>query len=103
MKEIHLAGAFYIDETLNYNLTRQFSAPFQTFFPFFQICPGAVIRKTGQAPASRDSALVVINLTDKVWNEIKDTLPFYGRTILLQTEAYINYEAGYEQANRFDV
>lgn len=103
MKEIYLAGAFYIDETLNYNLTRQFSVPFQTFFPFFQICPGAVIRQAGQAPASRDSALVVINLTDKVWNEIKDTLPFYGRTVLLQTEAYINYEVAYEQASRFDV
>ena len=103
MKEIHLAGAFYIDETIKYNLTRQFSAPFQTFFPFFQIYPGVAIRKMGQTPASRDSVLVVINLTEKVWGEIKDTLPFYGRTILLQTEAYINYEVAYEQASRFDV
>jgi hypothetical protein len=38
-----------------------------------------------------------------VWNEFKDTLPFYGKKVLLQTEAYINYEMAYEQASRFDV
>ena len=103
IKEIHLTGAFAIDEILTYNQIHKASAPFPQFYPFWQICPKAVVSRIGQAPASREAVLVVINLNDKVWSGIKDSLSSYGRTLLLQTEARIGYEPAYEQAGKFDV
>ncbi len=102
-KEIHLAGVFSIEDIINYNTTRHSEMTFPTFFPFWKMFPGAVIRQAGKAPGSKDSILVVINLNKQVWNEIKGSLSSYGKTILIQTEAHINYEVAYEQAHKFDI
>jgi len=103
LREIHLAGAFSVEDILAYNLSHRTDAAYPKIFPFWQLCPGAVIRRAGQAPASREAILVVINLDASVWSEIKDALCFFGRRILIQTEARINYEAAYEQVDEFDV
>jgi hypothetical protein len=104
LKEIHLAGAYLIPEVLRFNLGQQkrFRQSFPTWFPFFLVEPGLVLRRVGEIPASRESALVVINLNEQVWKEVKDSLAAYGRTILLQTEAFIGWETAYQQAERFD-
>jgi hypothetical protein len=103
IKEIHLAGVFSIKEILESNQVHSSNTPFESFFPFWQILPGVETRLAGESPAGKETMLVVINLNDKVWNQIKDGFSSYGRKILLQTEAYINYEAAYRYADKFDV
>ena len=71
IKEIHLAGAFSVPDIINYNLTHRSETTFPTFFPFWKILPGAMIRQAGEAPAFKGAALVVINLNGRVWDEIE--------------------------------
>jgi hypothetical protein len=104
IKEIHLAGAYLIAEVLQSNLEpeKRFRQSFPTWFPFSRIEPSLVLRRAGEISASREAALVVINLNDQVWKEVKDSLPSYGRTILVQTEGMIQWETAYQRVDRFD-
>jgi hypothetical protein len=99
---IHLAGAFAVNDILAYNQSRTGGSVFARFFPLWKLCPGSELRAAGETPASRQATLLVVNLTPMVWDQIKDDLPAYGRTVLVQTEARIDYEPAYDHCDKFD-
>jgi hypothetical protein len=100
--EIHLAGAYGIDEILDYNRSRQESGwNFPTFFRFWEACPGAELAKVGQKPPAREATLLVINQNQTAWESVRELLPTYGRTVLLQMEAFLGWEIAYQECDRY--
>jgi hypothetical protein len=102
IREIHLTGLFSVPEIIHFNRTHLADASFDTFFPFWKILPDIVVRAAGEVPPSREAMLVVINLNDMVWDQVRGSLSSFGKTVLIQTEARINYEAAYQHAEKFD-
>lgn len=104
MRELHLAGAFGIQEVLRFN---QFSAldhswNFPTFFPFREICPGLTLYDAMQTSPHRDAILLVINLNSALWDHLQQTINSYGHSILIQLEAFKGWEAAYENCRYFE-
>ena len=102
MGEIHLTGAYGIDEILQYNRTRLDRGwNFPSFFRFWEACPGAELVKVGQKTPSPEATLLVANLNQATWESIGELMSSYGRTILLQMEAYQGWEIAYQECARF--
>ena len=102
MGEIHLAGAYGIDEILQYNRTHQDSGwNFPGFFRFWEACPGAQLVKAGQRSPSPGATMLVINLNQATWESVREQLPSFDRTILLQMEAFLGWEIAYQECARF--
>ncbi len=103
MHEIHLAGSFGVREIVEYNRTRSKIAwTFPQFFPLWEICPGLPLHIAGEAPPHKNAILLVVNLDAKTWTLVQDMLSCYGRTILLQMEAYQGWEIVYKKCGEFD-
>ena len=102
MSEIHLAGAYGIDEILQYNRTRLDTGwNFPSFFRFWEACPGAELVKAGQSLPARQATLLIVNLNKATWESVRELTPEYGRTILLQMEAYLGWEVAYDNCAQF--
>jgi hypothetical protein len=101
--ELHLAGAYGIQEILDYNLARKKTLwNFPRFFPFRERLPEFGLRQAGKSRHAEGSVLLVLNLNERVWGEIEGVLPEYSRTVLVQMEAYLGWETAYHHAHRFD-
>jgi hypothetical protein len=102
MVEIHLAGAYGIDEILQYNRTRLDTGwNFPSFFRFWEACPGTGLLKAGQSAPNQGATLLVVNLNQATWESIRELAPDYGRTVLLQMEAFLGWEIAYQECARF--
>jgi hypothetical protein len=102
MGEIHLAGAYGIDEILEYNRTRQESGwNFPAFFRFWEACPKVELVKAGQRSPSKGAILLVVNLNQSTWESVGKMMPSYRETILLQMEAFLGWEVAYQECVRF--
>lgn len=103
IKEIHLTGAFDIPRIVLYNQTRRAIDGWTSLFPFWKVCPDLPVYDAATRPPSPEAVLVVINLREKIWQNIHDLLPIWGRRILIQYEAYIGWEVAYQHCDKFDV
>jgi hypothetical protein len=102
MGEIHLAGAYGIKEILRFNQTRQDEGwNFPGFFRFWEACPGAELAEAGQKAPSPEATLLVVNLNLATWEAVRELMPSYGRTVLLQMEAFLGWEVAYQECARF--
>jgi hypothetical protein len=102
MGEIHLAGAYGIDEIIHYNHSQHAIAwNFPSFFRFWEACPDSELIKAGQVFPSPQATLLVINLNQATWELVRELMPKYRRTILLQMEAFLGWEISYQECVRF--
>jgi hypothetical protein len=102
MAEIHLAGAYGIDEILQYNRTRLDTGwNFPSFFRLWEACPDAKLVKAGQSAPNQGATLLVVNLNQATWELVRELAPAYGKTVLLQMEAFLGWEIAYQECGRF--
>jgi hypothetical protein len=102
-ENIQLTGAFGISDIVAYNQRRSSKDAWPHLFPFWRLTPGQSCSLVSESHPGKDSILVVINLNKKVWEDIRDNLSAYRKTVLIQTEGYCQWEFAYQQADKFDV
>lgn len=101
--ELHLAGAFGVDEILKFNNSGYPGEwNFPRWFPFVQLVQGISLHKASDTPPNSNAVLIVINLNHEVWQSVKDKLRGYKSAVLVQTEAYLGWEVAYEKCREFD-
>lgn len=101
--EIHLSGAYGIDEILDFNCSGRLQHwNFPRFFPFNNICPGVLVRKADDATPHDHAILLVVNLNEATWENIEGKLRSYRATILVQFEAHQGWEIAYDKCRNFN-
>jgi hypothetical protein len=104
IKQIHLAGAYGIPEILEYQKQKKPGTwNYPTFFPFWEIMPGVPVLPAESSKPDLDSLLVVLNLNQKVWEQLSGRFSLYSRRVLVQTEAILGWETGFNQSPQFDL
>ncbi len=104
ISKIHLIGGYGIPEILKYQETR--SSPhwnYPLFFPFWEILPGVPVVAEDACEPDKDALLLVVNLNEKVWEQLAPRFSLYRQRVLVQTEGQIGWEKAYELAPQFDL
>jgi hypothetical protein len=100
---IDLVGAFGIDEIITYNVERKKPVTsFSIYFPLWKIFPDASIKKFSPERSTIRDVLLVLNLDEKVWQEIAPVMKQYKRTVLIQFEAKKGWNLAYDKVSEFD-
>jgi hypothetical protein len=103
MRELHLTGAYGVQEILEYNRTERRTAwNFPRFFPLRKLLPEFTLGPVEEGSREPGSVLVVVNLDGKTWDLVQGLLTHYERTVLVQMEAYLGWEVAFQRAGSFD-
>jgi len=100
---IQLAGAFGIDEIIQYNQEgKNPKNAFSSYFPLRTTIPDLNISTVNEEAITAGTVLLVINLNTATWKQVSPILKKYNKTILIQFEAEQGWEIAYEKSGEFD-
>ncbi len=103
VNKIHLAGPYGVPEIIEYQRSHQPSAwNYPAFFPFWEFAPGLPVMAAEACEPDPEAILVVLNLSQKIWEWLAPRFATYKSRILVQTEAFLGWELAYELAPQFD-